>query len=344
MAHEHNVYDSDPHFTIDPDTRVLSHNSPEKLTMMQGDHNSEVYTFEIPKTVDGHDMTLCNRVEIHYINIDGNKPSSRSTGIYTVTDLQAKKDDQTRLVCSWTISSKATKYAGPLNFVIRFLCVTEEEVETEYGPEVTRTIDYAWSTAIFKDISIISSLDNAEDAEEEYHDILDDWYTQIANAAHNVINTYEEIKDLVPEPKEFRFYRHSVLVKGDAKQPLILNGITYSTFGTVYLVVSVITKSSTPFTSLEEACAACIGEHDKSMSVSTAAICQGRITTGPNPPAIVCMVMDGKACYSITDNAYSFELTYAKVTSVAEDVYSLVPNVAYVFNGASITDTVVEIT
>ena len=65
MAHKHSVIDTDKHFVIDPVTREITNNS-EKLSLMQNDHNSETYTFEIPRNIDGHEMALCNVVEIHY--------------------------------------------------------------------------------------------------------------------------------------------------------------------------------------------------------------------------------------------------------------------------------------
>lgn len=57
MAHKHPIYDTDPHFKIDGDTRVIINASDVKVALMQGDHNSERFTFEIPRYVDGHDMS-----------------------------------------------------------------------------------------------------------------------------------------------------------------------------------------------------------------------------------------------------------------------------------------------
>lgn len=66
MAHKHSVYDTDPHFAIDPITRAITNQSTTKTQLMQYDHNSERFTFEIPRLVDGHDMKLCDKIEIHY--------------------------------------------------------------------------------------------------------------------------------------------------------------------------------------------------------------------------------------------------------------------------------------
>ena len=61
--HVHPVIDDDPHFVIDVTNRTINHTSSDSLMLVRGDHNSERFTFEMPRHVDGHDMTLCDRVE-----------------------------------------------------------------------------------------------------------------------------------------------------------------------------------------------------------------------------------------------------------------------------------------
>ncbi len=69
MSHNHNIADSDTRFIIDPITRIIRNQASKKTTLMQNDHNSERFTFELPRYVEGHDMSLCNAVEIHYSEI-----------------------------------------------------------------------------------------------------------------------------------------------------------------------------------------------------------------------------------------------------------------------------------
>lgn len=68
MPHSHSIYDTDKHFLIDPSTRSITALS-DKLTLIQYDHNCERYTFEIPRIIEGHDMSDCDSVEIHFDNI-----------------------------------------------------------------------------------------------------------------------------------------------------------------------------------------------------------------------------------------------------------------------------------
>lgn len=164
MAHKHSVYDTDAHFSINPFTRAIKNESTSKVAVIQHDHNSERFTFEIPRLVDGHDMSVCDRVEVHYINMDSENKDNISADIYEVDDLQVSPDDRDFVICSWLLSQNATKYAGSLNFLVRFVCLDGEKVA------------YAWHTAVFTGISVSSGiLNNAEEIVEPYVDVLAQW-------------------------------------------------------------------------------------------------------------------------------------------------------------------------
>lgn len=164
MAHLHSVYDSDAHFKINQSTREIT-NTTAKTKLVQFDHNSERFTFEMPRFVEDHDMTLCDKVEVHYINVAADK-SGKSEDVYPVDDMQASPADDSVAIFSWLISANATKYAGTLNFLIRFVCLNGA------------TIEYAWNTAIFKDITVDNGMDNGEAVIEEYCDILEAWKSE----------------------------------------------------------------------------------------------------------------------------------------------------------------------
>lgn len=67
MEHKHGIHDTDIRFIIDAMHGKIKSES-KKLTLRQGAHNSEIYSFEIPRYIEGHDMMLCNKVEVHYLN------------------------------------------------------------------------------------------------------------------------------------------------------------------------------------------------------------------------------------------------------------------------------------
>lgn len=182
MAHLHPVYDTDPHFSVDVISRNITYESDERLILVQSNHNSERYTFEMPRYIDGHDVMLCDVVQIHYLNIESGG-RRRNSGIYKVTDMQVSPDDENVVVCSWLISQNATMYAGSLSFIIRLACTSGAQ------------IDYSWSTSVYSSIAIVESIDNADMVVEQYADILETWYTEFIMATTSGINSIIEAKN-----------------------------------------------------------------------------------------------------------------------------------------------------
>jgi tetrahydromethanopterin S-methyltransferase subunit B len=180
MAHLHSIYDSDLHFVIDPDTRVITNQMENKNSVIQFDHNSERLTFELPRYVEEHDMLSCNRVEVHYLNIEA-KTGDQNIGIYEVQDLQVSPHDDKVVICSWLVSNNATKYAGTLNFVLRFACVTNQ-------------VDYIWNTAVFKNFAIQNGLYNSEPVVEQYADVLAEWYQSLFTASADGVTSIQEAR------------------------------------------------------------------------------------------------------------------------------------------------------
>lgn len=153
MAHNHNVYDTSLHFIIDGDTRLVKNSTEAKVTLVQYDHNSERITFELPRYIDGHDMSLCTDAQVHYINIE-RKTNRESAGVYECDDLQIAPDDENVVICSWLISKNATRFVGSLFFVIRFVCSEDRE------------ITYSWNTARHTGLSVTDGIYNGEDVDE----------------------------------------------------------------------------------------------------------------------------------------------------------------------------------
>lgn len=164
MEHKHPVFDTDTHFTIDPITRQIKNASHKKTTLMQFDHNSERFTFECPRYIEAHDMSECNKVEVHYLNIDGNRQNS---GVYVVDDFQVMDGDETQVTCSWVISSNATQLAGTLSFLLRFLCVDGD------------IITYSWNTDMFTAQKVSKGIDASGAFETEYADVIEQWKASV---------------------------------------------------------------------------------------------------------------------------------------------------------------------
>jgi hypothetical protein len=167
MAHIHNIYDSNAHFKIDPITRTMKYDSSARTTLVQYDHNSERITFKMPRYIDGHDMSLCNKVEIHYLNFT---TIQKVAGVYVVDDLAVDANDEGTVTFTWLVSQNATTIAGSLHFVIRFACLSGI------------VIDYDWHTEICTEIKVAKGMNNGKYIAEEYVDVLESWKEEIMDA------------------------------------------------------------------------------------------------------------------------------------------------------------------
>lgn len=165
MAHIHEIKDAEAHFIINATSREIS-NTDELPALVQKDHNSERFTFVAPRYVDGHDLSICNKVRVHYINISSDK-TEKYADVYEVDDLSIDETDETKVVCTWLISKYATQLTGSLNFIIEYAC------------ESDGLIDYAWHTAIFKGITVKEGINNTEQIMTEYTDILEKWKNDV---------------------------------------------------------------------------------------------------------------------------------------------------------------------
>lgn len=157
MSHIHNIIDTDRHFVINPINRAMSVKA-DKLILSQYDHDSERFTFEFPRYIEEHDMTLCDRVEIHYSNISKTK-KEKYDDVYIVTDMSCDNDTA---FFSWLISENATKLVGTISFSITFLCHDDEG-----------KIVYNWGTDIFNSISVIARYNYTPGLLESNSDLID---------------------------------------------------------------------------------------------------------------------------------------------------------------------------
>lgn len=166
MAHIHSIYDTDPHFIIDPKTRRIKNDSG-KTVLVQGDHNSERFTFEIPRYVDGHDMSICDVVEVHYNNV-GSADEETYSDVVDIDDLQVSPASEDVVIFSWLISGNATQYKGALDFAISFQCHDAEG-----------NIDYELGTLTHEGITIGDRIRNSKTVIERVADILSKWRSDL---------------------------------------------------------------------------------------------------------------------------------------------------------------------
>ena len=168
------IVDGDPHFIIDTVSRKIINNSG-KDTLVQFDHNSERLTFELPRYVEGHDMSNCNKITISYLNV-------AVTGLYEVNDLTVKDMDGDNVSFTWLISSNVTQNVGKLAFAITFECLQPDG-----------KITYSWHTGVNEDMKIISTMVNDAGAVYENIDILEQWKQQLFSTSKKAMNFIQNI-------------------------------------------------------------------------------------------------------------------------------------------------------
>lgn len=180
MEHNHILADPDVLFEIDPETHEIVYPGEDDIILVKGDHNSERFTFEIPRTIESHDMSKCNKVQIHYINVG--RTGETSPGVYDVpeSDLLVDPEDDKIVLCSWLISDIATRYEGSLSFVVRYACVVDGVTE------------YAWNTAVYNGVIVLTSINNSDAIVERYPDVLEKWYRDLITAGEDGINVVEQ--------------------------------------------------------------------------------------------------------------------------------------------------------
>lgn len=165
MAHNHPIRDDEKRFIIDAVTKTVLIPENASPVLIQHDHNSEHITFECDRFVEGHDLMLCDKVEIHYNNLGGG--NRKIKGVYPVADLRVSDSDNSKIVFTWVVSMNATTYNGQIFFVVSFTCTDEGDIL------------YRWNTNIYKGLPVAEGIDNGEAVEGVYADVLEAWRLEL---------------------------------------------------------------------------------------------------------------------------------------------------------------------
>lgn len=177
MGHSHPVYDRDTHFTINAITRAIKNDGLKKTALVQHDHNSERFTFVCPRYIEDHDLSECNKVEVHYLNINTTTKKQHS-GLYEVSDLRVNPDDEETVICTWLISRNATDLNGKVNFLLRYACI-------ENG-----VIRYAWHT-LPASVDVATGMDASGMFESEYVDVIERWKESVMRHFTDGLNAWK---------------------------------------------------------------------------------------------------------------------------------------------------------
>ncbi len=173
--HFHPVVDDDDYFVIDPDTKRITNKSGRINYIMQKDHKSERYTIELPRIVEGHDMTLCNRVYVYFNNVGENAEIGRED-FAEITDLQVSPDNPDTVICTWLIERHATQLVGSLAFLIQYACALDDG-----------TVDYEFHSDWYSNIVVKKGRPDPNPVILEYNNILEQWYRRIFGTADGIL-------------------------------------------------------------------------------------------------------------------------------------------------------------
>lgn len=174
-VHTHPVPDTDTYFVIDPITRAIKNTTSKKTVVMQYDHNSERFTFELPRYIDGHDMLNCTSVTVNVDNIE-NETGTTNSDAPDMTDLRIHPNDPEKVISSWVITRNCTQLEGTLSFHIEYKCVDSDG-----------NVVYEWATDSYDEIQVKARKKNGEAAISEYTDVFEQWRTRIFGAGDSVM-------------------------------------------------------------------------------------------------------------------------------------------------------------
>lgn len=160
--HIHRVYDTDARFVVNPATRMIANKTEGKIVLMQHDHNSEEFTFELPRHIEGHDMAQATVAQVHYDN-EGSK------GRYDAREIKVCEDDDSKVSFAWLISGNATKNAGKLSFLLKFRCYDGD------------AIVYEWNTAPFDGFTVKEGKNYDDEVVEQSTDAIEGLRVDLAN-------------------------------------------------------------------------------------------------------------------------------------------------------------------
>ena len=146
-VHSTIIVDADSHFVIDAISRSITNSQNKKTSLIQYDHNSERFSFDIDRYIEGHDILNSDKIRVHYINTSSTR--SKYIGVYEVDDLSIHPDDDNKACFTWLISENATHYNGTLSFLVSFECIEGDDIV------------YRWNSAINNSIIIAPGINNS---------------------------------------------------------------------------------------------------------------------------------------------------------------------------------------
>lgn len=207
--------DTNTRLVINPVTRTIApkYRNQKAVYVAKNDHNSVLICFELPRYVDGYDMSAEeNVIHIHYANVSEEDMSKYSNGVSDAVNVEVETDEVTKeeiVSFCWRIPNTATRYAGVVSVGITFERYDNIDGKTE---EV-----YSWSTAPYGKTIVWDSMDNSIEAvEREYNYLVETCNAIVATALRTDLHyLVDEALQEAKESGEFKGDKGDTGDKGD---------------------------------------------------------------------------------------------------------------------------------
>jgi hypothetical protein len=217
-----NITDNGTRLVIDPITRTIApkYRNQKAVYVAKGDHNSTLITFEIPRYVDGNDMSdKENVIQIHYVNMDAEDEKNISRGFFDAINVKVEQDETTGneiVSFAWLIPNTATRYAGVVSIGITF----------ERFGNIDNNVEevYSWSTSPYGKTIVWDSHDNSSvEVGREYNHLVETCNAIVYTALRSDFNYL--IDEALQKAKESGDFKGDKGEKGERG-----NAFTYDDF------------------------------------------------------------------------------------------------------------------
>lgn len=132
MAKHSNVKDEGAVFVIVPHTRKVGVPSTHFVIGTVGEHLSEQITFQCPKTIDGHDITGCDKKYVTWQSVDGTIGHDELTNMEIADDVVSFK---------WNVRSGLTTEKGVVSFSVHFEDTVAGETVYKFSTTTCRSCE-----------------------------------------------------------------------------------------------------------------------------------------------------------------------------------------------------------
>ena len=119
----------EPRFIIDANSRTISIPDDFSFLSVVNDHGAETVYFEIDRYFDQHDLSdeICV-IQFRSVGPNGDV----NEGFFPITKLDIETVPG-KILFGWTVLSDATKYAGDVQFSVRFYSIETENDEPKFA-------------------------------------------------------------------------------------------------------------------------------------------------------------------------------------------------------------------